>query len=76
MFYHGYIEKEKQNAEKLNHLEGMKIPSSFVYSKVSSLSSEATQKLDKIKPTTLAQAARISGVSPNDISVLMVYIGR
>ena len=74
--YSGYIEKEKQNAEKLNHLEGMKIPSSFVYSKVSSLSSEATQKLDKIKPTTLAQAARISGVSPNDISVLMVYIGR
>lgn len=74
--YSGYIEKEKQNAEKLNHLEGMKIPSSFVYSKVKSLSSEATQKLDKIKPTTLAQAARISGVSPNDISVLMVYIGR
>jgi tRNA uridine 5-carboxymethylaminomethyl modification enzyme len=74
--YSGYIEKEKQNAAKLNHLEGMKIPSSFVYSKVNSLSSEATQKLDKIKPTTLAQAARISGVSPNDISVLMVYIGR
>tara|TARA_B100000795_G_scaffold210248_1_gene163794 strand:- start:1571 stop:3442 length:1872 start_codon:yes stop_codon:yes gene_type:complete len=74
--YSGYIEKEKQNAEKLNHLEGMKIPSNFVYSKVNSLSSEAIQKLDKIKPTTLAQAARISGVSPNDISVLMVYIGR
>ena len=74
--YSGYIEKERLNAEKLNHLENIKIPSSFMYSKVKSLSAEATQKLDKIKPTTLAQAARVSGVSPNDISVLMVYIGR
>ncbi len=74
--YSGYIEKEKANAKKLNNLENIKIPSKFDYSKVQSLSTEATQKLNKIKPTTLSQASRISGVSPNDISVLMVYMGR
>ena len=74
--YSGYIEKEKSNAKKLNNLENIKIPSNFNYSKVQSLSTEATQKLNKIKPTTLSQASRISGVSPNDISVLMVYMGR
>jgi len=74
--YSGYIEKEKTNAEKLNSLENIKIPTSFVYSKVNSLSSEARQKLDHIRPATLSQASRISGVSPNDISVLMVYMGR
>ena len=74
--YSGYIEKEKVNAKKLNNLENIKIPFNFNYSKVQSLSTEATQKLNKIKPTTLSQASRISGVSPNDISVLMVYMGR
>ena len=74
--YSGYIEKEKANAEKLNNLENIKIPTSFNYSKVQSLSSEAIQKLNTIKPSTLSQASRISGVSPNDISVLMVYMGR
>ena len=74
--YSGYIEKEKINAEKLNNLENIKIPTNFIYKKVHSLSSEAIQKLEKIKPTTLSQASRISGVSPNDISVLMVYMGR
>jgi|TARA_B110000438_G_scaffold108708_2_gene106720 tRNA uridine 5-carboxymethylaminomethyl modification enzyme len=74
--YSGYIEKEKANAEKLNNLENIKIPTSFNYSKVQSLSSEAIQKLNNIKPSTLSQASRISGVSPNDISVLMVYMGR
>ncbi|MDC1274046.1 tRNA uridine-5-carboxymethylaminomethyl(34) synthesis enzyme MnmG [Flavobacteriaceae bacterium] len=74
--YSGYIEKEKANAEKLNNLENIKIPTKFDYSKVQSLSSEAIQKLNNIKPSTLSQASRISGVSPNDISVLMVYIGR
>jgi tRNA uridine 5-carboxymethylaminomethyl modification enzyme len=74
--YSGYIEKEKANAEKLNNLENIKIPTTFNYSKVQSLSSEAIQKLNKIKPSTLSQASRISGVSPNDISVLMVYMGR
>ena len=74
--YSGYIEKEKTNAMKLNNLEALKIPPTFEYSKVKSLSTEAIQKLNKIKPTTLSQASRISGVSPNDISVLMVYMGR
>jgi len=74
--YSGYIEKEKANAEKLNNLENIKIPIKFDYSKVQSLSSEAIQKLNNIKPSTLSQASRISGVSPNDISVLMVYMGR
>jgi len=74
--YSGYIEKEKANAEKLSNLENLKIPAKFAYSKVSSLSAEAVQKLEKIKPTTLSQASRISGVSPNDINVLMVYMGR
>ncbi|MDB4163607.1 tRNA uridine-5-carboxymethylaminomethyl(34) synthesis enzyme MnmG [Flavobacteriaceae bacterium] len=74
--YSGYIEKEKANAEKLNNLENIKIPTNFNYSKVQSLSSEAIQKLNNIKPSTLSQASRISGVSPNDISVLMVYMGR
>jgi len=74
--YSGYIEKEKANAKKLNNLENFKIPTTFEYSKVQSLSSEAVQKLNNIKPSTLSQASRISGVSPNDISVLMVYMGR
>ena len=74
--YSGYIEKEKANAEKLNNLENIKIPTSFSYSKVNSLSTEAIQKLNKIRPSTLSQASRISGVSPNDISILMVYMGR
>lgn len=74
--YSGYIEKEKNNADKLNRLEGLKIPASFDYSKLKSLSFEAREKLSKIKPTTVSQASRISGVSPNDISVLLVYMGR
>ena len=74
--YAGYIEKEKNNAEKLSRLEGIKIPASFDYSKLKSLSYEAREKLTKIKPTTVSQASRISGVSPNDISVLLVYMGR
>ncbi len=74
--YAGYIEKEKNNADKLSRLEGIKIPSTFDYSKLKSLSYEAVEKLTKIKPTTVSQASRISGVSPNDISVLLVYMGR
>jgi len=74
--YSGYIEKEKNNADKLNRLEGLKIPKSFDYSKLKSLSFEAREKLSKIQPTTVSQASRISGVSPNDISVLLVYMGR
>ncbi len=74
--YSGYIDKEKNNADKLNRLEGLKIPSSFDYSKLKSLSYEAREKLTKIKPATVSQASRISGVSPNDVSVLLVYMGR
>jgi len=74
--YSGYIEKEKNNANKLNRLEGLKIPISFDYSKLKSLSYEAREKLTKIKPATVSQASRISGVSPNDVSVLLVYMGR
>jgi tRNA uridine 5-carboxymethylaminomethyl modification enzyme len=74
--YAGYIEKEKNNADKLNRLENVKIPSNFDYSKLKSMSMEARQKLNEIKPVTISQASRISGVSPNDISVLLVYLGR
>ena len=74
--YAGYIEKEKNNADKLNRLENLKIPTGFDYSKLKSMSIEARQKLAKIEPVTISQASRISGVSPNDISVLLVYLGR
>jgi len=74
--YSGYIEKEKSNADKLNRLEGIKIPNNFDYSKLRSLSYEALEKLKAIKPVTISQASRISGVSPNDISVMLVYMGR
>ncbi len=74
--YAGYIEKEKNNADKLKRLEGIAIPEGFDYSKLKSLSYEAQEKLSKIKPTSVSQASRISGVSPNDISVLLVYMGR
>jgi tRNA uridine 5-carboxymethylaminomethyl modification enzyme len=74
--YAGYIEKEKNNADKLNRLENVKIPSNFDYSKLKSMSMEARLKLTEIQPVTISQASRISGVSPNDISVLLVYLGR
>ncbi len=74
--YSGYIEKEKNNADKLNRLEGIKIPSNFDYARIKSMSFEAREKLRKVQPTTVSQASRISGVSPNDISVLLVYMGR
>lgn len=74
--YSGYIEKERNNAEKLHRLEGVKIPKNFDYSLLKSLSAEARNKLTAIRPETIAQASRISGVSPNDISVLLIYMGR
>jgi tRNA uridine 5-carboxymethylaminomethyl modification enzyme len=74
--YAGYIEKEKQNADKLHRLEGVKIPDDFDYNNVKSLSYEAREKLQNIKPATISQASRISGVSPSDISVLLVFLGR
>jgi tRNA uridine 5-carboxymethylaminomethyl modification enzyme len=74
--YAGYIEKEKNNADKLNRLENVSIPPLFDFNILKSVSIEAKQKLTKIRPTTIAQASRISGVSPSDVSVLLVYMGR
>jgi len=74
--YSGYIAKEKNNADKLQRLENIKIPNGFDYSKLKSLSYEAREKLKAIQPVTISQASRISGVSPSDISVLLVYMGR
>ena len=74
--YKGYIEKERENVAKLNRLETIRIPEDFDFSKIGSLSSEAKQKMNKVQPKTIAQAARISGVSPSDINVLLIYLGR
>jgi len=74
--YSGYIAKEKVNADKLSRLEYVKIPANFDYSHIKSMSLEAREKLKKVQPATVSQASRISGVSPNDISVLLVYMGR
>jgi len=74
--YSGYIDKEKANAEKLNNLENIKVPDGFDYSRLKSLSSEAKSKLEEIQPKTLSQASRISGVSPADISAMLVFMGR
>ncbi|QZL00037.1 tRNA uridine-5-carboxymethylaminomethyl(34) synthesis enzyme MnmG [Flavobacterium psychrophilum] len=74
--YSGYIDKERANAEKLTRLEDLKIPEKFDYHQIKSMSIEAKQKLSKIRPVTISQASRISGVSPSDISVLLVFLGR
>ena len=74
--YAGYIEREKQQAEKNNRLEYIKIPADFDFNAVQSLSIECRQKLMRYRPATIAQASRISGVSPADIAVLLVYFGR
>lgn len=74
--YSGYIEKERNNAEKMIRLEDIKIPAHFDYETVKSMSIEAKQKLSKIRPITISQASRISGVSPSDISILLIHLGR
>jgi len=74
--YNGYIEREKQLVEKMNRLEYLRIPENFDFDKIGSLTIECRQKLKKYKPETIAQASRISGVSPADISVLLIYFGR
>ena len=76
MKYRGYIQKEKDNADKLKRLENLKIPKDFDYSRLKSISTEARQKFEKLRPETIAHASRISGVSPSDISILLVYMGR
>ena len=74
--YDVYIEKERELALKMSSLEDLIIPDSFSYDKLNALSSEARQKLEKIKPKTLGQASRISGVNPSDVQILMVFMGR
>ncbi len=74
--YDSYIEKEKELAAKMGQLEELMIPENFNYEKLNSLSNEAKQKFTKIKPRTLGQASRISGVNPSDVQILMVYMGR
>ena len=74
--YAGYIKKEKDNADKLNRLENIKIPKGFNYSNLQSMSYEAREKLNKIQPQSISQASRVSGVNPSDISVLLVHLGR
>ena len=74
--YAGYIEKEKNHADKLHRLEDVRIPDNYDFDKIKAISIEARQKLTKIRPTTIAQASRISGVSPSDVSVLLIHMGR
>ncbi|HEY5406541.1 MAG TPA: tRNA uridine-5-carboxymethylaminomethyl(34) synthesis enzyme MnmG [Ginsengibacter sp.] len=74
--YHTYLEKEKELIKKMNTLENQLIPDNFNYDKIISLSNESRQKFNKIKPQTLGQASRISGVNPSDVQILMVYMGR
>lgn len=74
--YNVYIEKEKELVEKMSKLENLPIPENFNYAKIPAISAEARQKFTKIKPITLGQASRISGVNPSDVQILMVYMGR
>ncbi len=74
--YQTYIEREKEQAEKLKRLEYIQIPENFDYMKLSAMSMESREKLKKIKPATIGQAKQISGVSPSDISVLLIHFGR
>jgi tRNA uridine 5-carboxymethylaminomethyl modification enzyme len=76
MKYEGYIEREQDQAVKMKRLEDVIIPEDLLYQKLNSLSTEAKEKLSEIKPKTIGQASRVSGVSPSDISVLLVYLGR
>ena len=74
--YDTYIEKEKDLVTKMSQLEDLVIPENFNYEKLVSLSTEARQKFIKIKPRTLGQASRISGVNPSDVQILMIFMGR
>ncbi len=76
MKYEGYIQREEEVAVKMNRLEDVRIPNNLDYSDIISLSLEAKEKLNKIRPVTIGQASRVSGVSPSDISVLLIYLGR
>ena len=74
--YDVYIEKEKELVRKMNQLEDLEIPENFDFKKINALGNEAREKLTKVKPRTLGQASRISGINPSDVQILMVYMGR
>jgi tRNA uridine 5-carboxymethylaminomethyl modification enzyme len=74
--YEGYIQREKIIAEKIKRLEGLKIPKDIIYSELMSISTEGRQKLEKQLPENIGYASRISGVSPSDINILLMYLGR
>ena len=74
--YNGYMNKEKESAKKMYSLENIKIPKNFEYDKLHSVSAEAREKLKNISPSSIGQATRISGVSPSDINILLIYMGR
>ena len=74
--YEVYIEKEKELVARMSQLENLEIPDSFDYKKIQALGNEAREKLLRIKPRTLGQASRISGINPSDVQILMVYMGR
>ena len=76
MKYDGYIARERLVADKIRRLEDIKLSDKFDYTQISSLSTEARQKLQKLKPVTIAQASRIPGVSPADINILLLMLGR
>jgi len=74
--YGGYLNKQKENAAKMIRLEKIKIPEGFEFNQLHSISTEGREKLNAIQPKTIGQASRISGVSPSDINVLLIYLGR
>ena len=74
--YQGYIDRERLIADKIRRLEGVKLAGKINYSEIKSLSTEARQKLEKINPETVAQASRIPGISPSDINILLLLLGR
>ena len=76
MKYEGYLKREQEMVEKMNRLEEVKLTKDFNYDSIKSLSAEAREKLGVVQPKTIGQASRISGVSPADISVLLVHMGR
>jgi tRNA uridine 5-carboxymethylaminomethyl modification enzyme len=74
--YAGYLEREKGVADKIKRLEELKIPNEIIYDELASISTEGRQKLSKIRPATIGQASRITGVSSSDVSILIMYLGR
>ena len=74
--YEGYIKREKLIAEKIKRLEKIKLPDDIKYDELVSISTEGRQKLSKIRPVNIGQAGRISGVSPSDVNILLMYLGR